>query len=296
MSSFEAGGVYQDAWALAEENDWASDQADAAIADGLRFALRHRYADADDADLVYAATDMMSTMSPAEAFNFGAALSQIGKSAGTLVSDPAFASIARTAAPVAGGALGSFIGGPVGTALGSQLGTLAVSALPARRPAATARPPAAPVAPAPPATPAVAPPPASGPRPMPPGPAVPPSALAVPASVSPVAGGSAAAAQALILSRHPDVWLAALATALGQQGRREISGIPAAQLLGLLSQVFGQAAADADELMYNEAVPDAAESAGPDAAAGSLRALYCDLLGADNLELAEAAEWKGPGW
>ena len=280
MNSFEAGGAYQDAWELAEEDAWASDQAEAEIVDALRSALRDEYADADDADLVDAATDMMSAMSPAEAFNFGAALSQIGKSACRLASDPTFASIARTVAPAAGGALGTFIGGPLGTALGSKLGTLAVSALPAPPMAGPARPPAAAPVPVP-----------------PPGPAVlPPPAPAAPAPVSPVAGGSAAATQALILSKHPDVQQAALATALGQQGRREISGIPAAQLLGLLSQVFGQAAADADELVYNEAVPDAAESSGPEAEPGSLRSLYCDLLGADNLELAEAAEWEGPGW
>jgi hypothetical protein len=281
MSSFEAGGAYQDAWEPAEEDDaWASDQADAEIADALRSALRDEYADADDADLVDAATDMMSAMSPAEAFNFGAALSQIGKSAGRLASDPTFASIARTVAPMAGGALGTFIGGPLGTKLGTEIGTRAVGALLPPPAAGPARPPAAAPVPVPPPSPA----------------ALPPPAPTAPTPVSPVAGGSAAAAQALILSSHPEVQQAALATALGQHGRREISGIPAAQLLGLLSQVFGQAASDADELMYNEAVPDAAESAGPDAEAGSLRSLYCDLLGADNLELAEAAEWEGPGW
>jgi hypothetical protein len=280
MSSFEAGGAYQDAWELAEEDAWASDQADAEIADALRSALRDEYADAADADLVDAATDMMSAMSPAEAFNFGAALSQIGKSAGRLASDPTFASIARTVAPMAGGALGTFIGGPLGTKLGTEIGTRAVGALLPPPAAGPARPPAAAPVPVPPPSPA----------------ALPPPAPTAPTPVSPVAGGSAAAAQALILSSHPEVQQAALATALGQHGRREISGIPAAQLLGLLSQVFGQAASDADELMYNEAVPDAAESAGPDAEAGSLRSLYCDLLGADNLELAEAAEWEGPGW
>jgi len=285
MSSFEAGGPYLDAWELAEEDAWASDQADAEIADALRSALRDEYADAADADLVDAATDMMNSMSQAEAFNFGAALSQLGKSAGRLASDPTFSSIARTVLPAAGGALGTFVGGPLGTALGSKLGSLAVSALPAPPAAAPARPPAAAPVPVPPPGPAALPPPA---------PAAP--AAVSPVAVSPVAGGSAAAAQALILSRHPEVQQAALATALGQQGRREISGIPAAQLLGLLSQVFGQAASDADELMYNEAVPDAAESAGPDQEAGSLRSLYCDLLGADNLEMAEAAEWEGPGW
>ena len=61
----------------------------------------------------------------------------------------------------------------------------------------------------------------------------------------------------------------------------------------MLSQVFGQAAADADELMYLEQQADATESVLEDAPAGSVRSLYTDLLGADNLELAEAAEWDG---
>jgi hypothetical protein len=66
-----------------------------------------------------------------------------------------------------------------------------------------------------------------------------------------------------------------------------------AQLLTLFSQVIGQAAADADQLMYHEQQPGAAESAAEDAPSGSVRSLYADLLGADNLELAEAAGWEG---
>ena len=278
MSSFEADGAYQDAWELAEEDAWASDQADAEIADALRSALRDEYADAADADLVDAATDMMSAMSPAEAFNFGAALSQIGKSAcrwrptqrspasrGLWRQWPAgHRHVHRRSAGHQAGHRNRYPRGRCASPA-AEGGT---------RPAACAAP-------------------VPG---SPPSPAALPPAPTAPTPVSPVAGGSAAAAQALILSGHPEVKQAALATALGQPGRREISGIPAAQLLGLLSQVFGQAAADADELMYNEAVPDAAEGAGPDAEAGSLRSLYCDLLGADNMELAEAAEWEGPGW
>ena len=78
-------------------------------------------------------------------------LSQIGRSAGQALSDPTVSAIARTALPIAGGALGTVIGGPVGTALGTQLGTLAAGALP---PQQVPRPPAAPrpgVIPAPPA-------------------------------------------------------------------------------------------------------------------------------------------------
>jgi hypothetical protein len=86
-----------------------------------------------------------------------------------------------------------------------------------------------------------------------------------------------------------------LATALGQHGRQQVSGVPVAKVLGMLSQVIGQAAADADELMYLGQQADATDSAPDDAPAGSLRSLYADLLGADNLELAEATELDGLG-
>jgi len=108
-----------------------------------------------------------------------------------------------------------------------------------------------------------------------------------------VAGGSAAAAQGVVLTQHPDVLRALLATSLGQHGRQQVSGIPNAQLLGLLSQVMGRAAADADELMYLEQHADAAEGVLEGAPAESLGSLYTDLVGADNQELAEAAEWDG---
>jgi hypothetical protein len=106
-----------------------------------------------------------------------------------------------------------------------------------------------------------------------------------------VAGGSAAAAQAVVLSNHPDLLSGLVATALGQHGRKEVSGIPVAQLLALFSHVVGQAAADADELMYLGQQADAAENVVEDAPGTSVRSLYTDLLGADNFELAEAAEW-----
>src|SRR5439155_22447650 len=128
-------------------------------------------------------------------------------------------------------------------------------------------------------------PPAAPPPPVAPPPAAPPAA-------SPVAAGSAAAAQGLVLTQQPEVLRSLLATALGQQGRQTVSGIPVAQVLGMLSQVFGQAAADADELMYLDQQPDSAESVLPDAWAESADALYADLVGADYQELAEAASWE----
>jgi hypothetical protein len=112
----------------------------------------------------------------------------------------------------------------------------------------------------------------------------------MPAAVSPVAGGSPAAAQALVLTQQPEVVRALLATAMGQHGRKQVSGIPVAQLMALLSQVFGQAAADADELMYLDQDASESESEGELVAPDWTGSLYADLIGASNLEFAEAAE------
>lgn len=283
---------------LADELSWAGEEAlpDLDLGGAMRSALREEYAWASDEEMQDALDNVLDAMSPAEGFNFGAALSQIGKSASRLASDPTFVQIAKTAAPIAGGALGSLVGGPIGTALGTQLGNLAANALPA--PPAPAPPRAAPApAPVPPAAPVPA------AVPVPPAPAPPALAPPGPLPGSPVAGGSAAAAQGLVLTQQPDVLRTLLATAMGQHGRREINGVPAAQMLAMLSQVFGQAAADADELMYLEQQPEAGESVSQDAPGGSGRRLYADLIGADNLELAEstgwveAAEWDGDaGW
>jgi hypothetical protein len=293
--------------ALLGETAWAEALSPQDLADVLRSSLREAYADASDAEMGDALENVLDSMSAAEAFNFGSALSQIGKSATKLASDPTFAQIVRTAAPIAGGALGTLIGGPVGTALGSKLGNLAAQALPAP-PAAPSPPapvPAAPPAPPPPAAPALAPPapvvPAALPAAPVPGAAAmsppeippPPAATAGPARALTVAGGSAAAAQSLVLTQQPEVLRSLLATALGQQGRQQVSGVPVAQVLTLFSQVLGQAAADADELMYLEQQPDAVEGLAEDIPSASVRSLYTDLLGADNLEFAEAAGWEG---
>ena len=315
MRGLYDSGSHPAVGAVLGEAAWVETLSPEELADVLRSSLREEYADASDAEMGDALENVLDSMSAAEAFNFGSALSQIGKSATKLASDPTFAQIVRTAAPIAGGALGSVIGGPVGLALGSQLGNLAAQALPAPPgpaparvapppappvpPPAPAVPPPAPIAP-PPAPPALAaPPPAPAPAaPVtaePPGTAAPPPEVPPAARVRPpaVAGGSAAAAQGLILCQQSEMLRGLLATALGQRGRQQVSGVPVAQLLTLFSQVLGQAAADADELMYLEQQPDAAESVVEDVPPGSVRTLYADLLGADNLEFAEAAGWEG---
>lgn len=66
----------------------------------------------------------------------GSLISSAGKALGGIVRGPigktlggALKGIAKTALPIAGGALGTFFGGPVGTAIGGQLGSMAGSAL-----------------------------------------------------------------------------------------------------------------------------------------------------------------------
>jgi hypothetical protein len=307
-------GSYPSLGGLMGDMAWAEVMGPEELADVLRSTLRQEYASASDKEMGDAVESVLDSLSAAEAFSFGAAFKQIGNSVGQVTSDPAFAQIVRTAAPIVGGAVGTAIGGPLGTALGSQLGSLAAKALPPQ-----AKPPAAPAPPIPPLAPPT-PAPAAALVPAAPSPGVaaapppelPPSAtsslavrgpsattapsdIPLPAAgrASPVAGGSVAAAQGLVLSQHPDILRGLLATAMGQYGRQEVSRVPVAQLLTLFSQVIGQAAADADELMYLEQQPDAAESVLEDAPVGSIRTLYADLLGADNLELAEAVGWEG---
>jgi hypothetical protein len=284
VSYMDEDDFYPGADAFAGEDSRAEGLDAADLTDALRSALNEDYAEAGDEEVGDALANVLDSMSAAEAFNFASALNRIGKGASQLVSDPTFAAVAQTALPIVGSAAGTMIGGPAGTALGGKLGSLAASALPTR-------PAAAPV----PAVPVPAVPVPAVPVPAVPVPAVPAAAPATPTGpASPVAGGSTAAARGLVLTQQPEVLRSLLAAALGEHGRQTVSGVAVPQVLGMLSQVFGEAAADADELMYLGQRPDAADSALEEAPADAIDSLYADLLGADNLELAEAAEWNWP--
>lgn len=244
-----------------EGTDWLDESAD--LAEALRESLDYEYADASPDEMGDALANVLESMSPAEAFNFTKALKQIQRGAGNVLSDPAFGQVTGNVLPIAGGALGTVIGGPAGTAVGTSLGTAAAKALPGR-------PTKAPVT----------------------RPAAPPT---VPTATTPAAaGGSAAAAQGLVLTQQPDVLKSLLALAMGQHGQKTVSGVPVAKIMSMLSSVFGQAAADADELMYldREAF---GESSGEhsslfDDASTPDRSIYTTLMDVDNDDLAEALE------
>jgi hypothetical protein len=253
MSHVQIGEDYED-WG---GETWRTGADDAVT--GLRLVLSDAYGDASDVEMADALDAVMGAMSPAEAFDFGKAFSQIARGAGQAFSDPAVASVARTVLPVAGSVLGTAVGGPVGTALGGQLGTLAANALPAPRPA--------------------------GPTVRPPGPAATPA--------PPAAGGSTPAAQALVLAGNPLMQHALASAAMGQHGQPQVAGIPVAQLLGLLGRLVGQAAAEADELRYlGGEGADAAdtESEGDAWSPEGEQELYTRLVDAENLDLAEAMD------
>lgn len=241
-----------------ESEDWSEDMVDwydgaDDMAEILREALDDVYVEASPDELDQALDSMLESMSPAEAFSFTKALGQIQRSAGHALSDPAFGQFATSVLPAAGGALGTVIGGPAGTALGASLGSAAAKALP-RRPAA--------------------------------------AGVATPAPTAtvnrPVVGGSAAAAQGLVLTQQPDVLKSLLALAMGQHGQKAVSGVPVASIMNMLSSVFAQAAEDADELMYVDNEADA--EGGPGYVQLPERAIYTALLDADNVDLAEALE------
>ena len=111
---------------------------------------------------------------------------------------------------------------------------------------------------------------------------------------APAVGGSAAAARGLVLTQQPDVLRSLLTLAMGQHGKQSVSGVPVASVMNMLSSVFGQAAADADELAYLSRDIDSGE----DEAAGDLfesttadiGSTYKALLDAENDEVAEALE------
>lgn len=223
----------------------------------LREVMREDYADADDEAYDDALDAVLDSMSTAEAFSFQKALRQIQSGAGRVLANPLVAQIARDALPTGAGALGTLIGGPAGTVLGSRLGTLAAGAL-----ASPGRPPTGPGQP----------PPAAGTAP-----------------VSPVAGGSAAAAQAAMVTQLPDVVKAMLAVAMGEHGARQVGGMPVAAVMNMLSSVFGQAAADADELAYldgHRGDGGDAEDAYAEPAIGTGRSLYTALMDTENEEFA----------
>ncbi|MEU8365252.1 hypothetical protein AB0C27_55480 [Nonomuraea sp. NPDC048882] len=200
---------------------------------------------------------------------------QIQRDAGQTLANPLVGQGVRTALPVGAGTLGTLIGGPAGTAIGSQLGTLAAGALPqAGKPGKVSG-----LSSAGGGTPAV--------PPIPVG-ATPEAGVARPA----VADGSAAAAQGLVLTQQPDVLKALLALSMGQHGARQVGGIPVASVMNMLSSVFGQAAADADELAYLDGEGldggEFGESGGEYAepAFGTGRSLYTAFMDAENEELA----------
>jgi hypothetical protein len=232
----------------------------------LRGALREDLADAEPEALDEAVGQMLDAMSAAEGFNFAQALQQIGNTATKALSDPTVNSILRTAVPLAAGAAGTLFAGPLGTAVGSGLGNALVGALP---PVAGGRP-------GPPATPGA--PSTAG-------------AAAGTALASQLAGGSAAAAQGLMLTQQPEVLKALLSLALGQAGRPAVNGVPVPQIMNLLSDVFGRAAAHADELMYT--APEQYGEAADEVGAPNPHALYTALMDANAMELAEAIEESG---
>lgn len=236
-----------------EMQDWQDDSG--FLAEVLRETLGEEWVGVSPYAMDDALDSILESMSAAEAFNFAKALQQIEKGASKIVSDPAVGQVARTALPVAGGLAGTMIGGPAGTALGSGLGSVAAKAIPSRTTKGV------------PLT----------------------SAPTAKSNSAAVSDGSAAAAQALVLTQQPAVLKSLLATAMGQAGKKSVDGVPVAAVLGLLSNVLGQAAADADELIYLDS-----EGTGEDSDDAVMfppgRSLYAVLLNNENDELAEIAD------
>ena len=234
----------------------------------LRDALHEDYSDCATVDMEAALDNVFAALSPAESLNLAKVMKQIERGATRVLSNPTAGQVIRTGAPIAGGALGTFVGGPAGTALGSTLGAAAVRALPKSGSvvATASTTPRGSVAVAPPH----------------------------------VVNGSAAAAQALVLTQQPDVLKGLLALALGAHGRDTVNGVPVGTVVNLLGSIFSQAAADADALQYHSsgdlgrfARQRDSESWNPSSGMppDHARALYEQLIDADNALIEDELRW-----
>jgi hypothetical protein len=317
MSDFDAASLFDEEefanllgddgealeYELEDEADLAGEEPDlfeeaADMQDALRGALLEEFADVTPEQMDEALFNMLESLTPAESFNVGKALSQVGKGFTGALSDPTIGRIAQTALPIAGGAAGTLIGGPAGTAIGSGLGAAAAKALPMSKTASSSPAMRTPIPPAV----STAPPAVSIAEPAaptaPPAVSIAPSVVpTAPPAPTPVAGGSAAAAQGLVLTQQPEVLKSLLALALGEHGRKTVNGVSVGSVMNLLSSIFGRAAADADELARSMDLPsyllDEEGNLTADPAAPSARAdaLYAVLLDAENDLLEEALAW-----
>jgi hypothetical protein len=131
----------EDDWEDWEDDDEGEDEFDLVeLGDAFRDVLDAEYVGLSPEDTDMALLEIFDTLSPAESFSFGKALSSLGKGSLAAVKSPTFQQLAGSSLPVVGMAVGGPVGGTIAGAAGQALlGT----------PAATPPPP-------PPATAAVA--------------------------------------------------------------------------------------------------------------------------------------------
>jgi hypothetical protein len=202
--------------------------------------------------------NVIDALTPAESLSFTKALRQIQAGAGQVLGDPTVKQLAVAALPLAGGAVGT-LAGPAGTAVGSALGGAAAKALAG---GGGARPAAG----------------AAGPGPA-------------------AAAGLPAAVKGLVAMNDPAVVKATLAAALGQQGRTSVNGVPVAAVMNMLSTIFGQAAAEADEQMHQRSatptymLDEQAPPGDPVAPGDRAEALYAAFVRVRDGQLAEEVDW-----
>ena len=237
-------------------------------------ALDDRYAAADPADVAEALDTALDAMSPAEAFSFTNALRQIERTAGQVVANPMARQVAGAALPLAGTAVGGPIGGVLGSLVAQHLAgpTQPTGSVTPTVPASSSTPPAPAGSSTPPA------PVGSSTPPAPAGTSTPPALVGSSTPATP-SGGSLAATQALIGAQQPEFLKALLAAAMGSHGQTAVNGLPVASLLAGFSKLLGEAAADADAVMYHagETSEDVPFDDGP--------SLYTTLMDAADCEM-----------
>lgn len=282
------------------------------LANALREVVHEDYQQASPEEMEDALFNILDQMTLAESVNFTSALRQVGRSGEKVLKDPTTGKVARTGLPIAGATIGTIYGGPTGTAVGGKLGQAAAQAFPGGKTKSTPPLVSKTTPPTPPAEPTGT---AAG---IGPG-QVPLQAPSVEKKEQPVAtgssmpvqdspqGGSTAARQVLFVTESPVMKKVLLGLSLGSSGKNSVSigkegqTVRSGELMALLAKLAGEAAADADQLVWeNDETPAylldsegrfVADPAVPEERA---EALYEALLTAENQELI--SEELRPSW
>lgn len=245
-------------------SDWNEvDEEEADIVSGLSAILGPRGLRVPPGIIERQVNELFERLAPADAENFLNSLKDVGRNIQKAASSKEFKGIVGTAAPIAGGAIGTYFGGPVGMQVGAQLGSVAGQAVTGGGMSGAF--PAHNLASAPvgisPGTHAGANQGAAGAAPSLGGVT---AGIGIAPPVGDVAAGSSAAAQLLSVIRNPAFVASLLSLAMGANGAPTVpvgtlgTAVPVGAMMNLTRTLINRATEDAEEILLStrDGAPD----------------------------------------